>query len=307
MKSVETEKAYVISKRSNVMGYKSIYTKYYITFQTENKIRLEFSIEGTVSGSLVEGDWGWLSYSNNELIRFEKIDPNALIDGKPLLFEAVIEDNINEVHKLLDMGSDVNFVNSYGTSSLLLAIENNNIEIVKILIENGCRCNIKGDGRHPPLLIAFNKKNYDMAKLLIKNGMDINIKTYNGETPLNLAISHGDIELIEWLIENGADVNFNKYFPPIITAFRRASFTNEIVKKIVEKVNNDIRIGIPVSKDDSVWFTCRYHPDAAIIRLLIDSGANLDAKNQNGIDFLRYANDFKRDVLMKCIHLTALS
>lgn len=182
-------KARIINKRSCVAGYNSVYTLYYVTFQTDDDMRLEFAVEGSISGKLLEGDYGILLYSKDKFIRFDVIGSNYRDEvGNTVLHNAVRDNNIKEAKIFLENGANVNAINNFRISPLLFAIENNNITMVELLIENGCNCNIKGDKNHFPLFIAFYNQNLNMAKLLIENGMELNVTTLRGETPLHFAV-----------------------------------------------------------------------------------------------------------------------
>lgn len=76
-----TVDATVVSKRQdfrhhhhndNMNGYTS--TSYYVTFEVESGDRLEFHVNGSDYGLLVEGDFGRLTFQGTRYLGFEKLN-----------------------------------------------------------------------------------------------------------------------------------------------------------------------------------------------------------------------------------------
>lgn len=75
-----TVDATVVTKRGQILhhnhagdstGYHTS-TSYYVTFQVESGDRMEFHVEGTEYGMLVEGDKGRLSFQGTRYLGFER-------------------------------------------------------------------------------------------------------------------------------------------------------------------------------------------------------------------------------------------
>lgn len=63
----------VVSKRIQQITFSGDgITKYYSTFQLENKKRIELQLSGEDYGLLAEGDYGKLMYQGNRFINFER-------------------------------------------------------------------------------------------------------------------------------------------------------------------------------------------------------------------------------------------
>ncbi len=82
-----TVAASVVAKRTHVSHHRhanagdmtgahgyhtSTSTSYYITFQVESGDRMEFSVDGSEYGMLVEGDFGMLSFQGTRYLGFER-------------------------------------------------------------------------------------------------------------------------------------------------------------------------------------------------------------------------------------------
>lgn len=73
-----TVDATVVAKRDKVSHHGDMddfhtSTYYYVTFQVESGDRMEFHVEGTEYGMLVEGDKGKLSFQGTRYLGFERI------------------------------------------------------------------------------------------------------------------------------------------------------------------------------------------------------------------------------------------
>lgn len=120
---------------------------------------------------------------------------------------------------------------------------------------------------------AVAEKNYIAAlKESIKNGADINAKDVFGDTLLMRAAKSGYLEVVELLIANGANVNArnNEDIPVLMQAVQRGFPELAKIKILMEEDN--------VQRDN---------PQMA--KLLIDKGANVNAKAMNSLTALTLA------------------
>ena len=91
---------------------------------------------------------------------------------------------------------DVNNINKYGYSSLILAADNNRFDVVKYLIEKGADVNLKGHAEFSPLSSIVNEKRLNeegfkiFELLLDQPNIDIESRSQYGSTPLILAVEN---------------------------------------------------------------------------------------------------------------------
>lgn len=120
----------------------------------------------------------------------------------------------NEYEKLMTLikeGADVNSVNDYGGTPLMIASKRGHVETVRILLENGADPNIKMNPPRDPrqtgtaLHTAAQEANNDIVLLLIEHGAEIDSVTGYGETPLISAAVYGNLSTAKILINHGAD------------------------------------------------------------------------------------------------------
>jgi ankyrin repeat protein len=74
-------------------------------------------------------------------------------------------------------------------TALIDAVKNDNIDLVRKLITQGVDVNIKQNDGGTPLMFAAGIGNIDCTKELIAHGADVNVKYGNGMTPLMLCIN----------------------------------------------------------------------------------------------------------------------
>jgi ankyrin repeat protein len=168
------------------------------------------------------------------------------------------------------------------------AIEQGNLERARDLLGKRAEVNEKDYNGRTPLHLAIQKGHKEIAELLIQNGSDINERNNGGMTPLHLAIvnrvtlrwSHGieprhleigeyDTELIDLLITKGADVNAKNHNGR--TPLHIAVATH------LQILSADRRWGLPEilpSVSDI---------DREMLRLLIDRGADVNTKDDEGL------------------------
>ncbi|WP_339046399.1 ankyrin repeat domain-containing protein [Candidatus Mesenet endosymbiont of Agriotes lineatus] len=168
------------------------------------------------------------------------------------LFDAVKNENVEEVELLIEKGADVNAQDRCGctplywvygnveimrllleereaarkhvSTPLCAAIEDGNIEVVRLLIEKGADVNAQGECGNTPLHLAAKNGHTDVAQFLIGNGADVSAQDEYGNTPLHLAAKNGHTDVARFLIGNGADVDAQSvYGIPLYLAVERGN------------------------------------------------------------------------------------
>ena len=115
------------------------------------------------------------------------------------LIAASTDGNIAKVEKLIEKKADVNAIDRWQNTPLMLAAENGHIEIVELLIDAGADINTQNNRLGiNALMMASRNGHIEIVNLLIKNGADINIIN-RGYTALMLASDAGHTEIVELL------------------------------------------------------------------------------------------------------------
>jgi ankyrin repeat protein len=164
--------------------------------------------------------------------------------------------------------------------------------------ENMNHGNVAGSGHGYTLLHVFVKQGNELAvRFLLYKGADIDAVTKStGQTSLHLAIESLDSTIVSLLLENGADplVLDNKEMTPFGLAISHGDV--EAVKTLIEQsinVNCLARGGATPAKP--LMLAIEYGKEK-VVDLLIESGAQIEAMDDNGNTALIKAVGDKRRV-----------
>jgi len=142
--------------------------------------------------------------------------------------------NIDEVHRLIKQGADVEALNELGATALINASQFGYTKIVKLLLENGANCNAATRRRTTSLHVSANHGHIDIVKMLIDKHTDVNATDATGATPLLYAVQSGKLEIVKIFMGiKGIDLNRsneNGVTPLIIASAKGHS---EIVKALL--------------------------------------------------------------------------
>lgn len=122
---------------------------------------------------------------------------------------------------LIEAHANVNLVDEYGHTALLLAISeltrrivqekkiDEISQIIKSLIDLGANVNAIDRHGDSPLLLAAIYNQVEVVNCLIKAHVNVNLVDKDGVTSLEYATRNGNLELVKILLDAGAEVNFN--------------------------------------------------------------------------------------------------
>ena len=163
------------------------------------------------------------------------VDENQEYKYEKALHRAINNENINFCKTLIDMGliKNINYMSDDG-DTLLIAISRtkyDNIITAQILIDKGADINLVNRYGSTALIIASIYGNIKIVKLLLENKADINVVNLYHNTALKNAVISGHKEITTMLVDNGADVNIgdDRGFKPIDCT------KDEEIKKILTK------------------------------------------------------------------------
>jgi uncharacterized protein len=163
------------------------------------------------------------------------------------------------------------------TEALVHAAMNGRLEQVQALLDKGVDVNAKGIMDETPLMKAAWGGHLKVAKLLVEKGADVNAETKHGQTALKSALSNAwmnreQVDVARFLQEQGAKS----------TTLAVAAFVGD--KEAVERflaegssLNQKATVNEP-----SPLFAAAMGGQPEVLTLLLDKGAEIDAKNRQG-------------------------
>ena len=135
-----------------------------------------------------------------------------------------------------------------------------------------------------------------IKKLIESKSLDVNynldIDEYSKSTPLIQAIKYKQTDIINYLLENNADVNLTLGYSTPLT---EAMYDEELVRKLID-LGADVNL--PAELTGFTPLMASLH-NIAITELLIEKGADIEAKDDDGINALVYAASFNNEEMVK--------
>jgi ankyrin repeat protein len=146
--------------------------------------------------------------SNDDIRRYiegNAEDANAVNpdDISLLHFAAGYPSNAEIIKVLIEMGADVNVIESNGLTPLHMAVIVGDVEIVEALASGGADVDAVEYNGCTPLHAAASQGFLEIAKILVDGGADISIENNKKQTPLDLARMTGHEEMVKHFLSVG--------------------------------------------------------------------------------------------------------
>lgn len=227
-------------------------------------------------------------------------DPDHVEDQGPLLAAAVTTDNLDLIWLLVEKGASLDIrANDEGLTALHGAIcRNKSIEIIEYLLNCGADANI-GTSLGTPVLDACFNNSEEVVRLLVGKAVDLDLPNSDGWGPLH--VTYDKPSLARILLQNGAKINSmggTGRTPLFVAAEKNQAETVEVLLEF----NPDIDIEcIPAQDIPATALIAAVRSGAAdAAKKLLQAGADINFKNQNGLLVMEYAqNDEMRNMLLE--------
>ena len=232
------------------------------------------------------------------------------------LFQAMQSSNLEKAKELIAQGAYINVRTNSGDTLLVHAIKMGELPLVEALISGGADINARDRRRGTALHAAALGGYKEVVELLIASGANVTAHDRQGNTPLDLAIRGGHIEIVKLYLQDktsistafssaiqsgnnevvkqiigfGVDVNVkDKYgLTPlhyaVINQYEgaiRLLLEKETI--VVDAQDNFGRTALHYAAGADFDTTYRYEEwPAGIVQLLLDGGADINAKDSAG-------------------------
>jgi len=227
---------------------------------------------------------------------------------------------VDGVRFLLDHDADVDAEDNNCSTPLHVISTYGNVKAARLLLEHGARVDARDNDHLTPLHFALRHNNVEVARLLLEHGANINARSKEDQTPQHLLLAMDredlDIDIIRFFLERGADVDAvdNGHS----TLLHKASFDGnaEVARLLLEHGANinardkedqtPLQILLAMDRRDHDVDTIRFflergaHADVVdnnhstllhnasfsgivkVAQLLLEHGANINARNEEG-------------------------
>ncbi len=203
---------------------------------------------------------------------YRKVNDGEVV--KTPLGRAVANSHLDVVELLLEKGAKM------VDGVLHSAAGTGNLAIAKRLLAAGADPNVsfgssvilKDPAAEPP---AVSRR----GLILPRSNRDPNAKPPNYYTPLEVAAEKGFTEMAKLLLENGVDFEKNRHFRALPAAVERKDAG--LVRALLERGATTDGIVPWRWGNATVLHIAAYHGSAEVVQLLLDAGAELEAKNKD--------------------------
>lgn len=152
--------------------------------------------------------------SLSDLNKDDKSIANPYDDLDNMLYDAAVKGDFESVRRYIDMGANINSVDSSGSTiiyrmSLLKNLSMDQMNCLNYLLLKGADANKENYNGYTPLTAHFSSNlfNKEFLDRLLQNNAEINSPDFDGDTPLHFAVMNNNLEAVEYLLENGANTN----------------------------------------------------------------------------------------------------
>lgn len=200
----------------------------------------------------------------------------GLAGTTPLMYSALYADHAM-VKVLLDSGADPDAANDLGATALMWAVHD--VEKTRLLLDRGAQTEARGDDGRTPLIIAASRAgSAPVVKLLLDRGARANAIAGNGTTALREAANAADPEVMQLVIASGADVKRDAAAALGNALRARCRACADLVIDAVDRRGlNDALQSLAIRGDEGA------------VRLLLERGADPNARNGDGLTALMQA------------------
>jgi ankyrin repeat protein len=221
------------------------------------------------------------------------------------LIHAVVQDQVEAVQQLLAKGGDPNGRSAPAPEDAW-AFENTSVKdptppllvvasrygsiqgpkIIQMLLDKGAKVNVADRNGVTPLMVSA-ELGMGGFSLLLEHGAKVNVADSNGKTPLMYAMNNRGYGTVSALLEHGAKINA-----------RDKEGETALMYAIRAAQHDPIRLIGDDQKKKELESQERY---VELIKLLIDKGADVNARDSSGETALAFAQRMKRQEIVELL------
>lgn len=220
----------------------------------------------------------------------------ALASGESEFEQILRDENPAAIQAQIEEGADPNFRMPGGKTPLIVAAKIGAPDLVRLLLRLGADVNAATETGGTPLMFAAIRGNLETVEALIDRGADVNAVAHFNWTALMVAAAKGHDGVINVLLDHGANANVQDTYG--WTPLMRAAYENRAGAVRAFLKNRKTRLDAA----DETGSTALHHAAAQghveIARLLLESGASVNARNREGLTPLEMAKRMKNEKIV---------
>lgn len=221
------------------------------------------------------------------------------------LHNACLNNAVGCVKLLIERGADLNSRNRDWLTPLHACAYSNSVDCLQYLIENVVCLNITDKSQATPLHYSVAQGHLETTLKLVNAGADPKLRDAKGRNCLHYASTNNNLKIIRILLEQGIDINSKDDQDRTCLHFAATTQYHDLVSYLIS-------MGANVNQQDSkgnspLHYACScknqiLEPNElerreAVCRILINSGAILDLKNNLDLQTLHL--DYKDGVILR--------
>ena len=205
---------------------------------------------------------------------------------------------------LLERNAEVNSKNYDGFTPLLLASWSGNPHIARLLLNHNADVHVAHDesGYTPPHFAA--NSFFDLIQILLERDADVNSRDNHGSTPLLLASEFGNPDVVQLLLDHNANMYLRDADgdTPLHCAALggRLEVVRLLLKLNVEVNSRNVKGSTPLHLA-SMGSWRLPEGSAVIVRLLLENGADAQARDLSGKTASEVARGFEQQEIVRLL------
>lgn len=201
--------------------------------------------------------------------------------------------NARKIVELLQKGANVNCQDFFSRTPLVFAVRNGHCNIIDLLVEHGADPLSLSYKRWTMLHHACECRQYEAARhLLERYKINPNACDSLHRTALNIAVLLGDRKMIDLLVDHGADPHHIDYWGENIVFHAVANDDYDTLLHILTRYR--VTPNCSSRDGEKPILIAAKNGNNDIIDLLVEHGADIEARDQKGYDILQIAVDNRR-------------
>lgn len=223
--------------------------------------------------------------------------------GETALHYLCIENHLEGARLLVALGADVNSHDEFGDTPLMSASSLGHLEVARFLLERGANVNARDNGEETALHKWVDSGHDGILTLLLAAGADIEARDSLGETPLARAVkrhAYSNQARLEAMMDgqgNGTSLGelLGEALPPEMQEMlAAATAAQEDPERYFHGVRHLASAGAAVDARDTIsnstpLMEAAFVADSAMIKLLLELGADVHAEDEEKATALHYA------------------